>query len=61
MTEDKTSFDQATPPPPPYQKARRKRIALHSTLRANHDYQMKKQTTEQHSLVQPSIQQKRQH
>ena len=61
LSSDKTSFDQAAPPPPIPKSTRRKPIPLHSTLRTNHDYQTKKQATEQYSLVQPSIQQKRQH
>ena len=45
-----------------YKKStRRMQIQVHSTLRTTYDWQTKKQTTEQHTLVQPPIQQKRQH
>ena len=53
LSSDKTSFHQAAPPPIP-KSTPRKRIPLHSTLQANHDFQTEKQTLE-HPLVQPSI------
>ena len=56
LSSDKTSFDQAAPPIP--KSARRKRIPLYSKLRTKCAHQAKKQTTEQHTLVQPPIQQK---
>ena len=43
------------------ESAWRRRISIHPPLRTHHDRQTQKQTAKQHSLVQPSIQQERQH
>ena len=47
LSSDKASFDKAAP--------------IHPPLRTHHDRQTQKQTAKQHSLVQPSIKQERQH